>query len=238
MKFELNIADHTYSIPDYYTLGQWSKMTQWDMKDPNDWVFLVADALDIKQPGLLMKMKEEDAKQFQFLFSIVVSALNLKPGELQKKIGKYEMLNLEQITLGTFVDLDVLASENKKQDQLFAKLFGMPMEVAKEIKVQDALPALQMYSNWRRGVYRAYTALFDYKDYNQAEESDPDKKSSMTPAHAWYEAIMVLCGGNYRDIEYVVNRPFREAFNFLAWKKTKMLEEQMEMNRQKQKLNK
>ena len=236
MKFELNIADHTYSIPDYYTLGQWSKMNQWDMRDPNDWVFLVADALDIKSPGLIMQLKEEDEKQFEFLFSITISALNLKPGPLQNKVAGYEMIDLEKITLGTFVDLDVLASENKKQDQLFAKLFGMPLEKAKELSVQDALPALQMYTNWRRGVYRAYTALFDYKDYNQGEMDAPEGKSTMTPAHAWYEAIMVLCGGNFRDIEYVVNRPFREAFNFLAWKKTKMLEEQMELNKMKQKM--
>ena len=236
MKFELKIEDKSYSIPDYYTLGQWAKMNQWDMKDPNDWVFLVADALGIKTPGLLMQMKNEDEEQFKFLFSIVLSALNLKPGSLKQKVNGYEMLDLDNISMGTWVDLDILASENKKQDELFARLFRMPLEEARALPVQEALPALQIYTNWRRSVYRAYTTLFDYKDNNDGEEGAPERKSTMTPAHAWYETIMVLASGNFRDIEYSVNRPFREAFNYLAWKKTKMLEEQMEMNKMKQKM--
>ena len=236
MKFELNIADKTYSIPDYYTLGQWAKMNQWDMKDPNDWVFLIADALGVNTPGLIMQLKEEDQQQFEFLFSITLSALSLKAGDFNNKVRGHKMLELESITLGTFVDLDILASENKKQDQLFAKLFDMSLEEARALPVQEALPALQMYANWRRSVYRSYATLFDYNDHNQIDEGAPERKSTMTPAHAWYEAVMVLCGGTFRDIDYVVNRPFREAFNFLAWKKTKMLEEQMELNKMKQKM--
>ncbi len=236
MKFELNIGDEHYSIPDYYTLGQWSKMNQWDTKDPNDWVFLVADALGVKTPGLIMQLKEEDQEQFEFLFSITLSALYLEPGKFNNSVRDRKMLELENITLGTFVDLDILASENKKQDQLFSKLFSMPLEEAKELPIQEALPALQMYTNWRRSVYRSYATLFGYKDYNQMDEGTPERKSNMTPAHAWYEAIMVLCAGSYRDIENVVNRPFRKAFNFLAWKNTKMVEQQKELNKMKQKM--
>lgn len=235
MKFELKIEDTVYSIPDVYTLGQWSKMNQWDMRDPNDWPFLVADALGIKSPGLLMQLKTEDEQKFQFLLSIVLSALNLNAGSYSRKVAGHEMLDLENITLGTWVDLDVLASENKNQDKLFARLFNMPLDKARELPVHEALPALKMYGDWRRSVYRAYTALFDYKDNNEGED-DALGKSKMTPAHAWYETIMVLAGGNFRDIEYSVNRPFKEAFNYLAWKKTKMLEEQMEMNKMKQKM--
>ncbi len=89
--------------------------------------------------------------------------------------------------------------------------------------------------------YMAQPNLFirdERKDNNEAEMEGTGSKSTMTPAHAWYETIMVLTGGTFKDIEYVVNRPFREAFNFLAWKKTKMLEEQMELNKMKQKMNK
>jgi len=235
MKFGLKIGDQEYSIPDYYTLGQWAKMNQWDMRDPNDWPFLMADALGIGNPAPLMQMKIEDEIKFNFALSIVLSALDLKPKDLEPEIDGYKMMKLDEITLGTWVDLDVLASENKNQDKLFAKLYDMPLETAKEIPITRALPALKMYSDWRRSIYRSYSALFDYKDINEGEDLSLGNKS-MTPAHAWYETIMVLCSGNFRDLEYAIQRPFKEAFNYLAWKKTKMLEEQMELNKQKQKM--
>ena len=235
MKFELKIGEEVYGIPEEYTLGQWAKMAQWDMRDPNDWVFLVADAINLKSTGALLQMKQEDEDKFAFLLSIVLSALQRKAPSFKRKVGNYEMIDLEKITIGTWIDLDILASDTKSQDKLFARLFEMPIEEAREIPVHEALPALNMYNNWRRGVYRSYTALFDYKDINQEEEVTPGK-STMTPAHAWYETVMILAGGNFRDIQYSVNRPFREALNYLAWKKTKMLEEEMEMNKMKQKM--
>lgn len=240
MKFELNIEDHTYSIPDFYTLGQWAKMNQWNMKDPNDWPFLVADALDIKNPGVIMKMKYEDETKFTFLVSIVLSALNLKGDEVAPEIHGHRMLNMNELNLGAFIDLDILASEGKNLDKLFATLYDIPLETARELPVHLALPALKQFSDWRRSIYRSYSALFDYRDINPEDSVKPDasEETKMSPAHSWYEVVMALTDGTFRDIDYVVNRPFREAFNFLAWKKTKMAEERMAMEKAKQKLRK
>lgn len=235
MKFELKIGEESYSIPEYYTLGQWARMSQWNMQDPNDWPFLLANALGIKDAKILLELKSEDEKKFNFILSIVLSALDLNVGKYREEIQGYKMISLEKMTVGTWIDLDVMASDNKRQDELLARLYEMPLETARELNVNWVYPSLKLYANFRKSVYRSYSALFEYKDNNEGEDLLLGNKS-MTPAHAWYETLMVLCGGNFRDIEYVVKRPFKEAFNFLAWKKTKMLEEQMELNKQKQKM--
>ena len=236
MQFELKIGNKVYQIPDEFTLGEWAKFSQWNMKDPNDWPFLVADALGVKAPGLLIEMKQDDETQFSFLLSLVLSAVRVNRGEYQDQIDEYKMLSLESINLGTWIDLDILASDPKSQDKLFAKLYGMPLKEAQQMPVGIALASLGKFLDWRKSVYRSYTALFDYNDNNQEVDNTPGN-SSMTPAHAWYETLMVLCDGKFRNIQSAVERPFREAFNFLAWKKTKMLEEQMELTKAKQKMN-
>ena len=238
MNFELKIGDETYAIPDSYNLGQWAKINQWKFKDPNDWPFLCAAAIGMHNPAFLMEMKEEDPEQFRFLLSLVLSSVNVKMGAQSKKLSSgHQMMDLDSMNFGTFMDLDILASDGKSMDKLFARLYDMPIEEARELPLNDALPGITLYQSWRTSVYRAYTKLFDYNDNNQEEEESPEH-SRMTPAHAWYETLMVLCDGKFENIESAVQQPFRSAFNFLAWKKTKMAEERMEMERAKQKMNK
>jgi hypothetical protein len=40
---------------------------------------------------------------------------------------------------------------------------------------------------------------------------------------------MTLADGQFDKIDYIVRRPYREAFNWLAWRKTKVAEEKMEI---------
>ena len=237
MEFELKIEEKVYKIPNSYNLGEWSKINQWKFKDPNDWPFLCAAALGIHNPAYLMEMKEEDPTQFSFLLSLVLSSVNIKMGAQRKKlVSGHTMLDLEEMNFGAFMDLDILASDGKSMDKLFARLYEMPLEEARVLELNDALPAITLYQSWRTSVYRAYSKLFDYDNNNQEEEESPER-SRMTPAHAWYETLMVLCDGKFENIESAVQQPFRSALNFLAWKKTKMLEERMEVERTKQKMN-
>lgn len=237
MKFGVKIDGVNYSVPDSYTLGHWAKLNQWKLEDEQDHPFLAAAALGIRNVGSLIELKLENPDQFNFLLSLIISGINTKGKAKQEKVAGYKMLELEKLTLGTWMDLDILASDGKSMDKLFARLYEMPLEEAQELPLEDALPGLTLYLNWRTSVYRAYSNLFDYND-NKQQAKDTTEGTKMTPAHAWYESLMAVCGGKFENIQLAVGRPFREAFNFLAWKKTKMLEEKMELAKAQQKMNK
>ena len=241
MDFKVTIGGKEYEIPKSYTLGHWASINQWKLDDPSDWPFMCAAALKIKNPGIVMQMRQDDPKQFEFLLALVLSGIRAKTQAQNQKVAGYSMIDLEGMNLGTWMDLDILASDGKSMDKLFARLFEMPLEEAQELPLNDALPSLTLYQDWRTSVYRAYAKLFDYNVNNDEDDNTSggsSEGSSLTPAHAWYETLMVVCDGKFENINYATQQPFRAAFNFLAWKKTKMLEERMEFERTKQKMNK
>jgi len=226
MKFAVRIEDKSYEIPDSFTVEKWMKLSNWNIKQKDEWPYIVAAATGAPI-GPLQLMETEDPEMLTFAISLVFASLNLTSKGIQSKIDEYTLLNLETLTLGEFIDLDVIAID-AKIDQLISSLYKMPIEKAKALDITIAYPAIVNYNSWRRSVYQSYKELFDYKDTHLTEESSPDDKR-LTPAHAWYESVMVLCDGKFENIDYVVRRPFREAFNWLAWKKTKMNEERMHM---------
>jgi hypothetical protein len=236
MEFTINIEGKEYKVPETYTVGEWTKLTKWRLDDINDWPFLLSAALGAPV-GPLLELKGEDEELFTFMLSIVFSGLQVIGRRFEYEIEGYKFLDLEGMTVGKWIDLDVWASENGNFDKLFAELYGMPIEVAREIQVTRAQPAVKRYQDWRRSVYRSYKELFGFMDINPEETGERDN-TTMSPAHAWYETVMVLSDGKFENIEYAVSRPFREAFNFLAWKKTKMLEERMEIMKMKRKFAK
>jgi len=221
MKFSITIEGKDYMVPDFYTVEHWTRMNQYNMQDRDEWMYIVATAIGAPLAGL----KEQDPEMMEFMLSIVFTSLQVVGAELQFEIDEYKLLDLEKITIGKFIDLDVVAADRTTFDKLAAELYEMPIEKVRKLDVKRVFPAVQYYLKWRRSVYQSYKALFDYNE----EESKEVDDTRLTPAHAWYETMMVLCGGNFTDIDYATRRPFREAFNFLAWKKTKMLQEKMEI---------
>lgn len=221
MKFSITIDGKDHVVPDFYTVEHWTRMNQYNMQDRDEWMYIVATAIGAPLAGL----KEQDPEMMEFMLSIVFTSLQVVGSELQFEIGDYKLLDLENITIGKFIDLDVVAADRTTFDKLAAALYNMPVENVRQLDVKLVFPAVQYYLKWRRSVYQSYKALFDYNE----EESKEVDDTRLTPAHAWYETIMVLCSGNFADIDYATQRPFREAFNYLAWKKTKMIQEKMEI---------
>jgi len=222
-------------VPTTYTVEQWMRLSKWQLKEKEDWAFIIAQATGapIRE---LKEIETNDEMLFSFMVSIVFSAFGEISGEVRQKLGKHELMKLEEMTIGNFIDLDIWASDGKYFDRLISKLYDMPVEQIKDLPINEVMPAAQYYFNWRRSVYKAYAELFDYREDEEAKP-DPDE-TPQSPAHAWYETVMVLCDGQFKDIQYVVGRPYREAFNYLAWKKTKVAAEKMAMLALQNKYNK
>jgi hypothetical protein len=225
MKFTLDVDQVQYGVPDFYTVDQWAKLQQWNFSDKDEWPFIISAATGAPAKGI-MEVYQEDPEMLEFMLSIVFASLNLFNLPLQKELEGYKLIDLDNISIGTFIDLDVLASDKTKFGELFARLMEMPIDIAKSHDVKLAIPIVNYYFKWRRSVYQSYKALFDVKDQEQA---DSDYKPTMSSAHSWYETIMTLADGQFDKIDYIVRRPYREAFNWLAWRKTKVAEEKMEI---------
>ena len=221
MKFSINIDDKEYTVPEFYTVEHWTRMNQYNMQDRDEWMYIIATAIGAPLAGL----KEQDPEMMEFMLTIVFTSLQVLGSELRFEIDGHKLLDLEKLTIGKFIDLDVMAAERSTFDKLAAALYDMPIEKVRTMDVKYVFPAVQYYLKWRRSVYQSYKTLFDYNE----EETGETEDTGLTPAHAWYETIMVLCSGTFTDIDYATRRPFREAFNYLAWKKTKMIQEKMEI---------
>jgi len=233
MEFTITINGIEYSVPNVFTVEQWMKLSKWQLKETQDWPYIMSAAIGAPIQDLI-ELQKNDEMHFAFMVSIVFSALGAIGDTVLQQIDEYKLMALEQMTIGEFIDMDIYAIDPKNFDKMVAKLYAMPVERVKTLRIDQAMPAVQYYLNWRRAIYSNYKALFDY---NEDAESAPGDKQ-LSPAHAWYETIMILCDGRFKDIQYIVSRPFREAFNYLAWKKTKTAEEKMQLQKLEMKYKK
>ncbi len=223
MKFNLNIDDVSYEIPETFTVSEWMKIVQWKVTDIEEWS-LIINAATGAPLNRLMEIQKEDPDTITFAISILFGNLQLKSKGLYTQINGYKLVNLEESSIGFFIDLDVLAVDNKI-DRIISMMYDMPLDKVVNLDITLVYPAVESYLNWRRSVYQSYKDLFDYTEDVSQQVEGPQ----LSAAHAWYETIMALCDGKFENIEYAIRRPFREAFNYLAWKKTKQAEERMEI---------
>ena len=54
----------------------------------------------------------------------------------------------------------------------------------------------------------------------------------------WYEAILMLADHQFLNIGLVTARPYKEALNFLTWKKNEIAKQQLEQVKRKYDLQK
>lgn len=234
MNFSIKIDDIEYSIPDLYTVEQWTRLSQWSLEDKDSWCFIIAQATGAPADKLI-EIEKDEPELIIFMISLVFSSLELRGLNLQPVIGPYKLIDYNSMSVGQFIDLDVLAIDRSRFTELVAALYGMEVQEVKPLEINLVLPAVQNYLRWRRSVYQSYKDLFNY---NETAPESSNEFPKLSPAHAWYETLMALCDGQFDKIEYVVQRPYREAFNFLAWKKTKLAEQKMEIEKMQRNFSK
>lgn len=139
-----------------------------------------------------------------------------------------EYVNLQGLTLGKFIDLEVYLSEglNKRIKDIVQLLWGV--KPTEEFMISGVWKGIQNFIDYRNSLYKNYTNLFGGEQEGYAEDivtTTSDTKK------IWYDIILTLAEGKFLYIDDVTDKPLISAFNWLAWNKDRMEKQKEEQKK-------
>ena len=131
------------------------------------------------------------------------------------------------MSFGNFVDLDtyLTAGAGTNLSKIVSILYGAKEDKVLQWNVEKVWGALQAFANWRTSIYKEYDEFFelnDKEDVGEVEQSEPNIQLM------WWESIMALANEDFLKVHQVVERPLREALNFLTWKKAQVQKQKLQ----------
>ena len=133
------------------------------------------------------------------------------------------------MTFSQFVDLDTFTSKGVQNNVInIAKiLYNCSRDQIKREPVEMVWGAIVEYTKWREQVYREYDEFFELSNQEGPQLSEEQKQDTNIQL-MWWEAIMALASEDFLKIHQVVERPWREALNYLTWKKAQVQKEKLQ----------
>jgi len=227
--YKLVIEDKEYSLPEDMYLDKWIALSKWS-PIPTFYPQIISLGMDI--PIDKVDLMPDDVKELAVTLIIALTSPDWKG--VQRKYNGGELINLDEITLGQFIDLEVSIQDSlyKNIKQIISVLYS-GAEVKATTRLSEVWGAIKYYMQWRILLYSKYKNLFDIGgDSDEVVENKQD--NNVNNAHIWYDIVMVLADNKFLNIDPVVNRPLIEALNWLAWNKDRIRKEQNELQRHNQ----
>ena len=204
MEIVVKIKGVEYIIPEEVTALQWAEISLL----PMDQWHTVQKVLGCSRLDLVALTETE----VQSIYEYAVTALKGIRAEEATDLQPY----LDGLTFGQWIDLDVWSHNDANVNivKITSNLMGVDTS---EWPLSKAVSVLKGYVTWRRKVYEAYENLFGLDEV----EADGPSDAPTPIERVWYEAVMVLTGDNFTQIDTVTEKPVFQALNFLAYKKDK-----------------
>lgn len=232
MEVKFTVGSQEYTMPHYVSLELFERATAWDLNDDKNIVPFVATIFDCP----LADVNKLDEEVFGFIAGISIERMTLEGREVQEEIEGHRLLNFNELTFGQWVDIDTFMAAGIAQNvvQLASIVYEADPEECAQWDVRLAGPALIELSKWRKRVYNDHDEFFEIGDGDAKEDSE---SRDVNIGYMWYEAIMVLADDNFLNIHQVVERPYKEALNYLTWKKSKVQKQKLEILKRKNDLS-
>ncbi len=213
----ININDKAYKMPERLTVEQYHSMLQFDWENPAFYPRIVGTLVGCNP----FELTGAPEKSMVLAISFIVKSMNDR--------RECKTIDMEAITFGQFVDLDVYLSLGL--DKHFKDIIAL---IAPDAEWADeAMWAIERFAHFRTYTYRQYKTLFGLtdKEIDEAEHTaDIDK---MQVARSWYKVIVSIAGDNILNIDEVTEQPLKKVLNFMALQKEKVLEENQRQLQQK-----
>jgi hypothetical protein len=215
---KMTINNEVYEVPQVLTVEQWSQLIKWDFLDESNWPRLI----NIVTNAPIELLKEAPREPLELGIVFIASIMN--------KREKVAVKDFDTLRLGEWIDLDVyLTMGVDKTIKDILKVLEVEVENAHQAQwIIDELV------KWRSHVYKSYSALFGIDEYSKAEEEyQPTANEGMKSAKGWYKVLVELSNDDPLKVGPVTELGYREAFNFMALRKEKALEEKERQLKQK-----
>jgi len=215
MEFSFSIGGQDYAIPEVINLQLFERAFAWDITDDKNLKPFVSTISDCP----LSQLNLVDKETFELILAVAVSRLDFNETELNVNIGLYKLKPFTEFTFGEFIDIDLMLSSGGIKDnvvELAQKLYGFPESVALNTDIKLVWKAVMQIVEWRAQTYRDYVEFFGEASKEETEETEIDTSRIQ---FMWYEAVYVLADEKFLNISEVTDRPYKEALNFLTYKK-------------------
>ena len=209
MSIKININDKQFAIPDRLTVAEYSKAIQFDWSDSKYYPMIISQLTGA--PLLLMSKANDEILHLGMGF--VVKSMNDRK--------ECKMLDLESLTFGQWVDLDVYLTGGL--DTNIEKIIAILTPDAKW--ADEAMWAIDQYAAFRTYIYRQYSVLFGINQKQTFDELEPENKDKQANARAWYKIIVGLANGDILKLDEVTEQPLKKTLNFMSLQKEQQLEE-------------
>lgn len=223
--YSLQIGDKKYQLDQEWNVNTWLQLHKWNPEEQWQWPKMIEIASGA--PAQLVAELDYDIQHEAIL--IVTGNMIPSWAQLQTKIGSYKLLNIEDLTIGQFIDLEVALARGleKNLDWLVSVLYDCPKRDVLTWNYEWAFAALQTWFVHRKKLLEEYASLFEFEDQDERDQDLP----KVDPAHNWYDMLMVLADEEFLNISQVVDRPVYEALNFLSWKKDQAKKAELEQKK-------
>lgn len=207
------VIDNTeYNLPADFTLAQWKQLTEHTANRKK----LIAGAFGVDEE-LLNDLPDDTA-----LLGASIVYRTLYPEHVEPNTKG--LLKFKDMTLGQFIDLETYIGLDVKKTIVEIVNTLYEDEITDETPISEIWGALTSYMNYRKLLFTQYEALFGGGgDDDEVIEDTQSKPHNI--ARQWYNTIMFVADDDLIKANQVVERPVVEVFNYLAYRKTKMMEE-------------
>ena len=228
MEFSFTIGTNEYTVPEVVTVELFQRAVAWDIEDKKNHKPFISVFTDCP----IQDLNALDEETLNVVLAVCVSRIDFEDTELRHNIGSYQLLKLDDMTFGQFVDIDILIADGltKHVIELTQKLYGVNESTAAGIDIKMVWKAMLLASDWRHSVYKEHDEFFELKD---SEDSGDVVITINNLQLMWYNAILVLAEQKFLNIQHVTERPYKEALNFLTWKKNEASKAQLEQLKRK-----
>lgn len=214
MEFSFSINDIEYEIPKVINLDLFVRAIAWDITDYKNLRPFVSEITGCP----LMDLKQLDKDTFELILGMCISRLQLTETEPLRNIDTYTLIDFNSMSFGQFMDIDILLAEGGVQKHAIALtsiLYGIEESIASELDINLVWSSLISLVKWREDTYKEYEEFFGTSEMSE-EDSDVHNLNLQL---MWYEAVILLADDKFLNIDLVVQRPYKEALNYLTYKK-------------------
>ena len=217
MELKINTEDGSYSFPKP-RISHWKTMQKL-ANDRARWSLLIASLT-----GCPIAVANE--------LSDEVKALLLNNFIERFEDRKPPTIDFTKFNFGQFVDLDLWLSLGLEEH--LHEICEVIFEDHDPL-FSDSFDTILASAEWRMQVYRDYDEFFGLSEYEKAiergvdiEDNEPTQQSLQL---AWYETIQLVSDGNLQISDWVVDQPYVKVLNWLTWKKNKIEQQMLELNK-------
>ena len=220
MEVNFTIGAKEYEVPEVITVDRFEKAMAWDLQDLKNIKPFVASLIDCELPSLNLL----DEEVFHIISGVCISRIHVSDCKMEARLGLYPVRDWDSLTFGEWVDIDTFMAMGVTQNvaKIASILYDAPEEYVKKMDIKRVWGAIIEASKWREAIYKEYDEFFEIGE--GSGESDGKANVQLM----WYNSIIVLADEDFLKIHQVVERPYKEALNFLTWKKAKLQKEQLE----------